>query len=206
MKRLTGKSALFTALAMTVLFGAWEAGATPPVCGDGRLHPATEQCDYGDLVDGDGCSRLCLVEGSICGNKIIETGETCDDGNTLPGDNCSSICLIEVGSSIEAAPLEYTANTELAPILVTAEPSNTYEPVTDIRYEAQPIKTEPTYEINYEAQTVQQAAYCGDGITQASLGEQCDDGNKVEDDSCDSNCRTRYVPIRPNYFRSLKIP
>ncbi len=34
--------------------------------------------------------------------------------------------------------------------------------------------------------------YCGDGITQASLGEQCDDGNGSDDDSCTITCQNTY--------------
>ncbi len=30
---------------------------------------------------------------------------------------------------------------------------------------------------------------CGDSIVQSSLGEQCDDGNTVQNDSCDNNCK-----------------
>ena len=200
MKVLTGKTACLLVLAMTILIGLREAGATPPVCGDGRLHPAVEQCDDGNTLDGDGCSSRCMVEGGVCGNGIREKGEACDDGNTTASDGCSPTCLLE------ATPPELVIITESSAPLMVVEPSYTYEAVTDMRYEAQPIKTEPKYEINYEAQTVHQLAYCGDGITQANLGEQCDDGNKVDDDFCDSTCRTRFVPIRPNYFRSLKIP
>jgi len=31
---------------------------------------------------------------------------------------------------------------------------------------------------------------CGDGVTDDSLGEECDDGNLVDGDGCDSNCTT----------------
>jgi cysteine-rich repeat protein len=31
--------------------------------------------------------------------------------------------------------------------------------------------------------------YCGDGITQTDLGEQCDDANKDNNDVCNNNCR-----------------
>ena len=34
----------------------------------------------------------CALEGSVCGNSIIESWEDCDDGNTLDRDGCSSIC------------------------------------------------------------------------------------------------------------------
>jgi cysteine-rich repeat protein len=52
-------------------------------------------------TNGNGCSGLCLNEGSdsvfesICGNSRIETGEDCDDGNTRSFDGCSKICLNE---------------------------------------------------------------------------------------------------------------
>lgn len=36
-------------------------------------------------------------------------------------------------------------------------------------------------------------AYCGDGIVQAALGEECDDGNGVNDDDCTNDCK--WVPL-----------
>lgn len=33
------------------------------------------------------------------------------------------------------------------------------------------------------------APYCGDGVTQADIGEQCDDGNRISCDGCDYNCQ-----------------
>jgi len=41
------------------------------VCGDGILHPGTEQCDDGNLTNGDGCSSFCLFE--YCGNGTIDS-------------------------------------------------------------------------------------------------------------------------------------
>lgn len=76
------------------------------IVGDTRLE-ATEQCDDGNTVSGDGCSAsgnieagyLCHVPGaacslaSLCGNGIINPGEACDDGNTIAdGNGCSSTC------------------------------------------------------------------------------------------------------------------
>merc|ERR1719353_574697 len=40
---------------------------TVPLCGNG-IRQGQEQCDDGNLVDGDGCSRLCLVEPSFACN------------------------------------------------------------------------------------------------------------------------------------------
>ncbi len=38
------------------------------------------------------------------------------------------------------------------------------------------------------------APYCGDGILQTEYGEECDDGNNVSGDGCDSNCKTEAPP------------
>jgi len=35
----------------------------------------------------------------------------------------------------------------------------------------------------------QKIGYCGDGVIQAGLGEQCDDGNGIGGDGCSSTCR-----------------
>lgn len=63
------------------------------VCGDNFLDP-NEQCDDGGIVDGDGCSSVCLDE--ICGDGVrqIGRGEQCDDGNRTPGDGCENDCTV----------------------------------------------------------------------------------------------------------------
>ena len=63
------------------------------VCGDSRLE-APEACDDGNVLDGDGCSELCVVE--FCGDGTTNnSGEACDDGNTTAGDGCSATCVVE---------------------------------------------------------------------------------------------------------------
>ncbi|MFQ5353171.1 MAG: hypothetical protein ACE5D3_08885, partial [Candidatus Binatia bacterium] len=44
-------------------------------CGNERVD-AGEECDDGNLIDGDGCSRTCEFE---CGDAVLEGGEVCDD-------------------------------------------------------------------------------------------------------------------------------
>lgn len=83
-----------------------QQGGGPPgggtVCGNGVLE-AGEDCDDGNLANGDGCSSICQLEQAIvCGNSQLEVGEDCDDGNTLNGDGCSNLCRYEaVASSID---------------------------------------------------------------------------------------------------------
>lgn len=62
------------------------------VCGDNTVNPS-EQCDDGNLENGDGCSSTCTIE--RCGNRTLDTGEQCDDGNVLRGDGCNRACQIE---------------------------------------------------------------------------------------------------------------
>jgi cysteine-rich repeat protein len=63
--------------------------AVSSICGNGVLE-AGEQCDDGNLVDGDGCDSNCTLP--ACGNGIVDAGEGCDDGNLSDGDCCSSSC------------------------------------------------------------------------------------------------------------------
>lgn len=65
-------------------------------CGDGVIE-GDEECDDANLLDGDGCSTICLKESlpPACGDGNIDSGETCDDGNQLAGDGCSPDCQTE---------------------------------------------------------------------------------------------------------------
>ena len=52
-----------------------------PACGNGILE-FPEECDDGNLRNGDGCSEECKTENiPVCGNGQLEFGEQCDDGN-----------------------------------------------------------------------------------------------------------------------------
>ncbi|MGB5439352.1 MAG: DUF4215 domain-containing protein, partial [Gammaproteobacteria bacterium] len=68
-------------------------------CGD-FVQDLGEECDDGNLLDGDGCSSSCMIEeGPMCGNGINEEGEECDlgeeggiiDQNTF----CNNECMLE---------------------------------------------------------------------------------------------------------------
>ena len=62
------------------------------ICGNGKVETG-EECDDGNVKDGDGCSKACKLE--VCGNGVLDFGEECDDGNTADGDCCSSTCKLE---------------------------------------------------------------------------------------------------------------
>ncbi|MDP3026579.1 MAG: MopE-related protein [Nanoarchaeota archaeon] len=69
--------------------------ASAPVCGNNKTETG-EECDDGNLINGDGCSSICKLETAVvCGNNKTELGEECDDGNLIDDDGCSSECKTE---------------------------------------------------------------------------------------------------------------
>lgn len=77
-----------------------------PVCGDGIVSVnAGEQCDDGNVANGDGCSNTCITEtgyncagspsfcNTVCGDGIVAGFEECDDGNRINTDTCSNLCF-----------------------------------------------------------------------------------------------------------------
>jgi cysteine-rich repeat protein len=77
-----------------------------PRCGDGIVDEG-EECDDGNLEDGDGCTSQCTC--ARCGDgalyvfpsdhgsgscPVVEI-EECDDGNNVAGDGCSPTCRLE---------------------------------------------------------------------------------------------------------------
>ena len=70
-------------------------GVNPaPVCGNSVVESG-EQCDDGNVDNGDGCDANCIIEnGPVCGNDIVETNEQCDDGedNGVRCDNDNEDC------------------------------------------------------------------------------------------------------------------
>ena len=90
-----------------------------PVCGNMvREWEKGEECDDGNLANGDGCSNACFLEPfhtcmnftyfrsdkccallNLCGNGFVNACEECDDGNTKDNDGCSATCKLETLSA-----------------------------------------------------------------------------------------------------------
>lgn len=76
-----------------ILYSVWPGMYVPPVepeCGNGVVE-GDEECDDGNLEDGDGCSEDCEEEvppEPYCGDSIINGNETCE-ANNLDGKDCT---------------------------------------------------------------------------------------------------------------------
>lgn len=87
----------------------------PTTCGD-LFVDGQENCEDGNVDDGDGCSSSCQVEGGwtcngapsvcgeICGDGLVVGAEECDDSGLADGDGCSSSCTVESGYACTGEP------------------------------------------------------------------------------------------------------
>ena len=59
-------------------------------CGDGKMYIGVEQCDDGNIQNGDGCSSTCAAEGgATCGDNICDVKQ--ESTSTCPQD-CGLVC------------------------------------------------------------------------------------------------------------------
>jgi cysteine-rich repeat protein len=156
-------------------------------CGDGKVELHVEECDTND-VGGVHCSDTCHLQ--TCGNGIIDPGEECDNGTTgtIHNDDhadCRSDCIINrCGDGYQNTIGTHHEACDAAPQVAHGNPTVT------------PTES-AACNINCTAPA------CGDGIVNhlfipLTLGatpvpgpgpEQCDDGARVDGDSCSSDCR-----------------
>jgi cysteine-rich repeat protein len=172
-----------------------------PLCGDNILTSPPELCEDGSTCSdgaticngnaalcigigdgactpksGDGCDSNCRPTG--CRNFIVTAGEECDDGNNINGDGCDQNCTLSVcGNSLVGPPAEDcdTANLNGASCV-------------SLGFASGSLACVPAGQANEcffnTAGCV--ASICGNGVTET--GEECDDGNANNGDSCSSLC------------------
>ncbi len=147
---------------------------------------AGEDCDNGG-GSGDGCSDQCVVEtgyscvGSApsvctttCGDGIKAGSEACDDSNTSNGDGCSSSCTIESGYYCNGSAPSICSTTCGDGIVSGGEQC-------DDSGESVSCNADCTN------------ASCGDGRTNLTAGEACDNGgNNGNTKACSASCQKTY--------------
>jgi cysteine-rich repeat protein len=159
--------------------------AIASTCGDGAVEGG-EQCDDGNLVDGDGCSASCETEG-ICGDATVGAGEECDDGNTSSGDGCSATCQLETvcgNGVVEGVEQCDDGNT------VSGDGCSSKCRFESVCGNAVVEGLEQCDDGNAVGGDGCSATchfeQCGNHVL--DVGEECDDGNVVSGDGCSATC------------------
>ncbi|MBQ9394201.1 MAG: DUF4215 domain-containing protein [Proteobacteria bacterium] len=165
--------------------------------GNGKIDKdGYEQCDDGNTTDGDGCSKVGLIEpgykcptagqpcvAAACGDGIRVYGEECDDGNSKNGDGCSARCRIEdhaicssntIGSKSSCKPgtcgdSKIGKNEQCDNGSSNGSTGNKCSAMCHI---VNRVTTK-----------------CGNGTIDTANGEECDDGNKLGGDGCSPTCQ-----------------
>jgi fibro-slime domain-containing protein len=168
-------------------------------CGDGIIE-RSEQCDDGNTINGDGCSRICQIEANWdcstegqpckyvgnCGSGFLTSNKACDDGNTTSGDGCSSDCkTVETGyiCRVPGKPCTTRCGDGILKGFETCDDGNTANGDGC----SATCKIEPGFDCTGNPSTCQPTV-CGNG--KKETGETCDDGNTLPYDGCASNCQS----------------
>jgi fibro-slime domain-containing protein len=173
-----------------------------PFCGDGIVNQATEACDDGNLLPGDGCTGVCETEPNAtcpptggpctsnvaCGDGTRSPGEACDDKNNTPGDGCAADCTaVDPGwycptPGQACVKLANCGDSRLQP----GETCDDGARIPDDGCSAD-CRVEPGYRCIKPGSPCEQIPICGDGKVEGA--EDCDDGDTTAGDGCSSACR-----------------
>jgi cysteine-rich repeat protein len=165
------------------------AGACPAACDDGvacttdtLMNPSSCQasCSHTAItqpVNGDGCCPAGANTGNDndcqagCGNGVVDPGETCDTAIATGTGSCPTTC-----SDGMACTTDVLVNAGTCTVVCT------YPAITT------PINGDGCCPATGNANNDNDCApSCGNGVVET--GEQCDDGNMVNNDACTNACR-----------------
>jgi cysteine-rich repeat protein len=156
------------------------------ICGNGVVDYSAktggEECEDGNLKNGDGCSAICLNEGTsvckdgskdlnCCGNKKIEKFEECDGGA-----DCSSSCLNE-----GEGPLFCGNGIRDYAVESGGEDCDDGNKVNGDGCSSECLNEGGISQVSVNS-------VCGDGVHAKTKGEDCDDGNLKNGDGCSDQC------------------
>ncbi|MDH5721124.1 MAG: DUF4215 domain-containing protein [Spirochaetia bacterium] len=140
---------------------------------------------------------------TFCGNNIVEPlyYETCDDGNNIDLDGCRANCADNVCGDgvIEGEEIcdDGALNNNAVPdaCRTTCVPAGCGDMVVDFSEECDEGGMQNA---NCEADC--KLPVCGDGVSNALAGEECEDGNSIRNDGCSVECLVENS-ILPNGIR-----
>ena len=183
-----------------------------PLCGDGILS-GSEQCDEG-VYNGnapDGCRASCKF--ASCGDNVVDTGEACDDGNRDTKDRCANNCRLGLGEFCGAAE-ECVSGLCVGGICMGEDVcgngvQENNEWCDDGNEDDAACTAECLWGDDHPCALNEECAsgicrknrcvrngFCGDGILDALLGEECDQKNANSNtiaNRCRLNCRLAHL-------------
>eukprot|EP01098_Paradermamoeba_levis_P006948 TRINITY_DN2884_c0_g2_i1.p1 TRINITY_DN2884_c0_g2~~TRINITY_DN2884_c0_g2_i1.p1 ORF type:complete len:869 (+),score=259.41 TRINITY_DN2884_c0_g2_i1:39-2609(+) len=148
-------------------------------CGDGVVdNLGCEQCDNGTRnndTQPNACRSNCKK--AFCGDGVVDDGEQCDDKNNIDDDGCSC-CRLDCGNGVKQGTEscdDGAANSKTLP--------DRCRPNCQ-RHTCGDGVTDSDEECDFASGNVLGCTakctfpFCGDGVLQASLGEECDAGSE----------------------------
>jgi cysteine-rich repeat protein len=159
-----------------------------PPCGNGSRE-LPEECDDGNINNGDGCSATCELEG--CGNGAVDTLEECDDGNQVNTDGCTNACrfptcgdrIIQTGEECD----DGNQNDEDNCTTTCRRPRCGDGVVGPAEVCDDGINNGGYDSCLFDCSA--RGPFCGDGNVQGAFGEECDDGiNDGAYNTCNDDC------------------
>ncbi|MCB9807798.1 DUF4215 domain-containing protein [Candidatus Peribacteria bacterium] len=196
-------------------------GVRQQCCTNDAASVVTVRCATGLVcVTGAGGSGVCVAlnpsapdeqvstASSVCGNGIVEPPEECDDSNRRDNDGCSTTCRAEVGMCGDGT-IQRLLGEQCEPSL---HDENLPYDCVECRFlshlcgdgnldEGEECDEGPGNSDNPNTACRLNCSYprCGDGIIDDQFDEQCDDGNRLNEDGCNRYCiAEQLVPIRDN--------
>jgi cysteine-rich repeat protein len=164
-------------------------------CDDGAACNGVEACDTAThactagvpATDGTECARGTCRAGTCappgCGDAVESGEEDCDDGNTISGDGCEADCTFTCSLTSDCDddnPCNGAATCATASHTCT----DGMPPEAGTACERDGNPETPDHCVENDCRL----SFCGDGLTDAALDEQCDDHNTVEGDGCEADC------------------
>ncbi|RLG24048.1 hypothetical protein DRN85_08305, partial [Methanosarcinales archaeon] len=162
-------------------------------CGDGFIQSPN---GYGSNETCELHMPFCRDDCTWCGDGLVNGPEECDDGNLNENDLCLSSCTWSFcGDGYVQAP------NGLNGFMEECEPPGTigcfdnctlYPPIYCGDYDIDPGEScDPPGSTDWGPNNDtcrEDCTFCGDGTTQAPYGEECDDANANQNDSCLNDC------------------
>ncbi|MBK9266451.1 MAG: DUF4215 domain-containing protein [Polyangiaceae bacterium] len=150
------------------------------ICGDGYVN-AIEECDDGNMMDGDGCDSCqfsCVSDDPTrnCSNVDPCMGTTCDDathtcGNPIGDGDVCALASVCVGGA--------------------CSPTVCGDGVQHLGEACDDGNTVDGDGCQADCTLLPSGSVCGNGMREA--GEHCDDSNTTNLDGCDSACKFEHV-------------